>query len=544
MRLRWKKPLFVFHRWAGIVLCAFFALWFLSGMFMMYVEFPQLTLPERAAGLRTLDFSTARLSPDEAAGRLEAGDFAVAGAPDGNRPLVVGDPRQPVGEFSKVSLGMLLDRPVYRFYVKGAAQPRTVFADTGELLQPLGAALGAAVARDFVTHAGWLADARNSGMRFAGEIQTDQWSVNSNLNPYRPLLKYALDDPRQTELYVASTTGEVVRDSDRRERLLGYPGAVTHWLYPTIIRRHADAWAWMVDILSGAGVVLAFSGLWIGLLRWRRRPSPGKRAVPYRGLMRWHYFTGAIFGLFVLTWVFSGLLSMNPAKINPSRGPSRSEALALAGKNLTPADFQLPPGGDFGAATVSAELGHYRGRPFYVLTTRDAKVAVRASRSADETSGPSTTDLIALAPHLMPGVRIEALDVLDRYDDYYYTRHPERSEKPLPVVRAQFADTDRTWFYMDPRTGQVLERSTSGNRLYRWLYNGLHSWDFPWLWAHRPLWDIAVLTFSLGGLLLSILGVVVGWRRLRMSVSGPAVMSEWRSVSGGGTVASGVANDS
>ena len=28
--------------------------------------------------------------------------------------------------------------------------------------------------------------------------------------------------------------------------------------------------------------------------------------------MRWHYITGAVFGLFTLTWAFSGLLSMQP----------------------------------------------------------------------------------------------------------------------------------------------------------------------------------------------------------------------------------------
>jgi hypothetical protein len=50
--------------------------------------------------------------------------------------------------------------------------------------------------------------------------------------------------------------------------------------------------------------------------------------------------------------------------------------------------------------------------------------------------------------------------------------------------------------------------------VYRWLYNGLHSFDILWLWEHRPLWDIVVITFSLGGFALSILGVVVGIKRL------------------------------
>jgi hypothetical protein len=62
----------------------------------------------------------------------------------------------------------------------------------------------------------------------------------------------------------------------------------------------------------------------------------------------------------------------------------------------------------------------------------------------------------------------------------------------------------------------VLEKSVRFNRAYRWLYNGLHSWDIRWLWERRPLWDIVVITFSLGGVCLSVLGVVVGVRRLAM----------------------------
>ena len=87
--------------------------------------------------------------------------------------------------------------------------------------------------------------------------------------------------------------------------------------------------------------------------------------------------------------------------------------------------------------------------------------------------------------------------------------------RKLPVLRAEFGDSADTWFYVDPTTGRVLERSTSLNRLYRWLYNGLHSWDFRWLWERRPLWDILVIAFSLGGFGLSVTGVITGVRYLR-----------------------------
>ena len=52
------------------------------------------------------------------------------------------------------------------------------------------------------------------------------------------------------------------------------------------------------------------------------------------------------------------------------------------------------------------------------------------------------------------------------------------------------------------------------SRLERWLYNGLHSLDFAFWYHQRPLWDIGVILLLLGGLGLSVFGLVVGVKRL------------------------------
>ena len=48
----------------------------------------------------------------------------------------------------------------------------------------------------------------------------------------------------------------------------------------------------------------------------------------------------------------------------------------------------------------------------------------------------------------------------------------------------------------------------------RWLYHGLHSLDFPWLYNYRPLWDIVVITFMLGGTALCVTSLILAWRVL------------------------------
>ena len=51
MNKTFKRYLFLFHRWFGIAMCLLIALWFASGVIMMYVEYPELTEEERLAML-------------------------------------------------------------------------------------------------------------------------------------------------------------------------------------------------------------------------------------------------------------------------------------------------------------------------------------------------------------------------------------------------------------------------------------------------------------------------------------------------------------
>jgi hypothetical protein len=79
----------------------------------------------------------------------------------------------------------------------------------------------------------------------------------------------------------------------------------------------------------------------------------------------------------------------------------------------------------------------------------------------------------------------------------------------------KFDDRAGTWLYIDPALSRVVARFTTRERVQRWLYNGLHSLDFPFLYQRRPLWEIVVVTLCLGGAFLSFIGVVIAGRRVR-----------------------------
>jgi hypothetical protein len=106
---------------------------------------------------------------------------------------------------------------------------------------------------------------------------------------------------------------------------------------------------------------------------------------------------------------------------------------------------------------------------------------------------------------------------MNDYDAYYLDRHHER---PLPVVLAVLNDAESTRYYIDPKTGRQVGGYSSSRWVTRWLYHGLHSMDFPWLYKYRPLWDIVVISFMLGGTALCVTSLILAWRVLRRKVAG------------------------
>ena len=139
-------------------------------------------------------------------------------------------------------------------------------------------------------------------------IDYDQWTVAGDFDSDRPLFRYAVNDNAGTEIYVSSRSGKVVLTTTRTQRLANYAGSIAHWLYPTELRHHRHMWSalmWWLSLLATIGAAI---GVIIGLLRLGSGPG-------YRGLQRWHHVCGLIFAPFLLTWIFSGFLSMDDGRL-------------------------------------------------------------------------------------------------------------------------------------------------------------------------------------------------------------------------------------
>jgi len=457
------KPVLFLHRWLGIVVGLLMTVWCLSGFVMMYVDYPQLTPAEQLRGLAPLQMP--------AAAGLERIKL-----PDDT-------------SISAVRVEMLAGRPVLHIQPAAPAEPaiaqmRTMHTAydlaTGAPLESVGADQAEAVARGFGTQAGIAGD-----VRALSETGMDQWTVQT----YRrnaPLYRADYADAAGTHIYVSGKTGEVVQDTTRFERFWGWLGAVPHWLYPTLLRQNGALWTQVVIWTSLIGCFLTVTGMWVGIARLRRRQD-GTIGSPYsrRKLWWWHHMFGLFFGILTLTWVASGLLSMNPWDVLASKagfterealtgGPMRWDALSQA---LAQADA-LPAG------TVRLEAAPFGGQLF--LSAIDAQG--EATR-LDAQGRPAPLAQAELSSALAWAPGIASLELMRSEDGYYYAhKQPVR----LPVWRAILTDSERTRLYIDPQTGRLLRAVDSNGRIYRWAMHGLHSLDLPGL-RSRPVWDIVVL---------------------------------------------------
>lgn len=466
-------------------MCLLFALWFASGIVMMYVEYPELTEEERLDNLLPLDSSQITIDPSTA--------------------LALANPSE---AFSRFSLISVLGRPAYQFNIPGSGL-KTVFADSGEVLN----GLSEAQALQAAEHSGFTKP--DTELIYDGVRDFDQWSVSTSLNVSRPLHRIKLQDAAGTVLYISDKTGNVVRDTNRTEMLWNWVGSFIHWIYPWQLRQNASLWADVIIYLSLIGIFSVITGAIIGFMRIRiRKPYRGKDYSPYLGMMKWHHILGLLTLVFVSTFIFSGLMSMGPWGVFDS-STSQSEQIQRYTRSDLIASQSLPAVPDLDPAEGIKEVRWHSlaGEPYLELlkAAHDRTVLIDHSGN-DQHSEVLLNKLEGAAPALLPDSDLVSLEILRDHDDYYYSRH--NRYRPLPIYRAKFSDEEATWYHIDITSGAVVNRLTDRGRLERWLYNGLHSLDFRALIDRRPLWDVLVIVLSLIGLGFSITSVVVGWRRL------------------------------
>jgi hypothetical protein len=498
-----KRTVYLIHRWTGIAMCVLMAAWFASGIVMLFVGYPKLTPAERLAALQALD-----------------------------RPGCCIDPAQAIANSGMADVKSLMLTSI------GGA-PHYVLQDSAGAQVAVDAITGSARAAVDPRQAMRAGSAYASGApaRYDGTVFEDRWTHARGLNPHRPLHVVELDDAAATRVYVSSATGQVVLDAPRAERYWNFAGAWLHWLYMLKDQPTDPVWTWTLIAIATVGVFTSLTGIVNGIWRWRfaGRYKNGSR-TPYRDTaMRWHHMLGLTFGAILCTWMFSGLMSMNPAGLFDAKGKKPDSAAMQGG---SPATVRLPLRAEAALALLAGERFAARelewrvldGEPY--LLARDGANDTRIVRAAD--AGDAGIVRMAGADFVVAGAwpeeklrraaaralpyPVASFEKLVAYDAHYYLRDAASmyggNERRLPALRAVFADPSATWVHVDMHTGQLELGADRSQRAGRWLFNLLHSWDLPAM-LEGGWWRIgALILLSLGGLVLSGTAAVIAMRRL------------------------------
>lgn len=500
---RFERGIMLVHRWLGIIGCLLLLAWFVSGVVISFVRYPQMSRADKLAVLKPLDWKNVRVGPNEAIAALGLKAFP-----------------------QKVQLVMSDGEPVYRITMWNRAA-KAVSAVTGKLLVPISPIGAVQIIRNQL-------GAANATL-MSGNLSADQWTIGDATDAYKPPFdRVALNDRDGTQYYVAANTGEIIQRTTREQRFWNYFGAIPHWTYVTYLRgEHYVAWTWTEYTIITFGVFIAVSGFWIGIkrIRLRKRYSNGNRS-PFSGWKLFHHITGVIGGIFIVTWTCTAMLAMTPDGFLVGRQLNHQDVVDFRG--FKQASF---PAINFEAMrrvvpdVRRVTFTYVGGTPVAVLdaggTAHGYPVDATSMQPLND-KGPSFADA---TKSLDPTARLTSIRWLEHGDDYW---HSAFEFEPTPIVRASFSDG--LDFYIDPAAAQVAGVVDHTDRVFQWTERLVHDIDWMWLVRHKVLWNLVLFLTILPGVIVSTTGVVIGVKRLRRKMRGDLMPRLAPALAGGGVL--------
>ena len=341
----------------------------------------------------------------------------------------------------------------------------------------------------------------------------DTWTPYPRNKKHLPLYRYRFDDPKGSYLYLSSRTGEALQLCTRSERIGASCGTIPHMFYYWWLRQNRTVWLWVISILASLAVIAAFTGLYLGIRlyvrMWRRTKrlrSPYKR----NRTLHWHLVGGVIFGLSLTLFALSGVMSLYdlPSWIVPQHDTKakRKEVQVAEAPQLDRSDtydyrLLLDRGG-----VQQITWRCYGGHPYYEVQRHGQLESWDALGEEPQPLHLTELDIKAkLTPVL--GTSDIQIELMDHYVSL-------NNKYELPIYRISAEDKESSRLYISPTTGETRYYSLNG-RVKKWLYPFCHNLRISFFAEHPTLRIICMLVLVLGGLVVSVSGVILGFRYLR-----------------------------
>ncbi len=356
------------------------------------------------------------------------------------------------------------------------------------------------------------------------ELKTEFTSDYPSVNRLLPVYRVAYRDEQNTVAYIYTETGVLASLSNNFKKNTQWVFQNLHtfqWLNGSEFGRVIIIALWMLTLLAtailGFALVLAFKA---------RKISDPKR--------RYHRYLAYILWLPLFAWSASGFYHLlHASQVEPVSGlrlgerfpedmtlsldESFQELIGLLDVNemaLVIGDAEQvfwrvsiapKPSGD-----VPDRIGRFSGK---VVEAQAIYIPAGERFLGSRMNDKQFSTL--LAERFLAGrqVSTSAATLVTRFGPSYDFRN-----KRLPVWKVELGDSDKTWLFVDPRTGVLVDKSRFTDRAERWSFSNFHKWNFLTPVAGRMKRDgLIVMTLALL-VFLSALGAFLLVKRKRKGI--------------------------
>ena len=466
-----KKIIRKIHSILGTIFSILFVLWFFTGFVMIYHNFPKITDEQKYSGLFPI-FTDSQ-----------------------NK---IGDTILDIDSLEYFSLKTKSTGDIY-FEYKQRGQYHII--DTLDAFSER---------QSFSDIVGYASKLNNSQIIQIDTLKDlDRWMPYDKQKADYPLYKFYYADDAKSELYVSSLTGEGLQYTNSDSRFWGWVGAIPHWLYIANLRHYTDVWKTVVIILSGIGSLTCIAGIILGFRAYRVRYKRKKELKsPYKSVYKWHHILGFVFGLFVFTFAFSGMMSLQkvPQWIVKTQNPNLESAAKDSYLSISPSDYPLHYSAiidKYNGKVQKIEWASFDDNPYYKAVIEDSLYYFDATVANNISSLYLSEKDVRNKISKVHGNCSIQIDLMDDYDNYYIHK---RNKLPLPVYKVTVDDADNSLYYINPKTGDITYFNAN-TKLRKWTYQALHSFSVKYLLDRPILWNIIMWTSMIGGTLVSLTGL-------------------------------------
>nr|WP_321522656.1 PepSY domain-containing protein [uncultured Macellibacteroides sp.] len=342
--------------------------------------------------------------------------------------------------------------------------------------------------------------------------ERDIWIMYSRYASEMPIYKFYFDDEDKHQLYIASRSGEVQQFTNREQRFWAWVGSIPHKLYIPALRKNADNWVLALTFGGIIALIAALSGMYVGIYAIRKQYVTKKIIKsPYKkSCYKWHHISGLIFGVFLITFAFSGAMALQriPQWIIKTHGDYRITGSQVRGKRLPMPSYLL----DYRTLKAkypdikTVEWSYFQDTPIYNIVTGDEEVCIDASSAVVKELNLPREQIEKAVRNIHGKDESFSVSIIDSYEEYYLSRE---KDLPLPVYKIEVNNVDKSCYYIDPKTGDFKYLNQS-RKAKKWVFSGLHYLNIKCLIERPVLWTIAIWILCLGGVCVSLSGVWLG----------------------------------